>query len=139
MRQGALRVFGVVVVLLGIITAHRVGQWQDERTLWMGDLEIRKPRYWLNLGVAYDRAGDLVRAEGAYLHAIDLANDPVRSSDERIGGLAQAESNLALLRWRQGDQIVALTLIARAHDRIPTHPQIDGLYAWMTFAASSPR
>lgn len=65
----------LVVTLLAMLTIYRNGVWQSEIALWE-DVTVKSPakgRGYGALGHAYQRSGDLDRAETAYRRAIELS------------------------------------------------------------------
>ena len=90
-RPYAYAAGGVLLVLLSTRTAIRNLDWRDDMTFWEKTLETApgsvRARY--NLGLIYDRQGDLATAVGYYEDAIRL--DPSRSHIHNNLGTAYAK------------------------------------------------
>jgi tetratricopeptide (TPR) repeat protein len=91
-KQGAWRVMAVCAVLvftLGVLTVYRNTAYRSEVALWEDSVRKSpgKARGWNNLGYAYQQAGRIRDAEGAYLRALRI--DP---------GYALSRGNLRRLK-----------------------------------------
>lgn len=141
--MGRLLAWAVVlawVVACEVATRDRVALWSSpdpERALWDDAVghAPHKPRPWVNLGNAYLRAGAPELAEDAYRTAVAVA--PGRPYPERVLGRALAQTNWALVRWRQGDRAGALALLDAALAEYPRPVAARTLREWIVAQDSS--
>lgn len=119
---------------LAISTFVRVQTvWQSDQTLWADAVRTspRKPRVVMNLGRAYELAGDVVTAEAAYRSVIWLSWDPRRSAYVRRFSQAAAETNLAHLEMKQGHLASALQILDGTLTDFPTFPYAHYNRGWI--------
>ena len=112
-RHGAVT---AVVVLFVLLTAQRNTAWATQTTLWESVQRSgsRSYRTWVNLGKAYQEAGDVAAARRAYEKALEL--------DERHGDVY---NNLAVLLHRSGRVAEAVLWYEQALSR---YPDMDEIY-----------
>ena len=91
MRREVIGACLIWVVALGGATAQRCQTWSTELRLWSDAAAKtpKKPRPWINLGLAREQAGDLPGAFQAYSAALALSYQP------RISHYQQRFSNVA--------------------------------------------
>ena len=92
-------------LLLGVTTARRNMVWKSEMTLWADAVgkSPRKARPAMNLGHAYEQAGDHTAAIRWYRTALEIAPTYI-----------EAWNNLGIALWRNGDIDGALGSYRRA-------------------------
>lgn len=104
-RRVPLAASGLLLAVLGALTAWQCRIYENLETLWTDTLD-KNPACWMahnNLGDLYLQRGDLARAESCFLRAVDLNPD-----------YAEGISNLGNLRARQGDIPAAVRAFERA-------------------------
>src|SRR3990167_6415708 len=114
MRTLTWRPILVVGLLLvwAVLTADRVTVWTSDLTLWADAVAQapRRPRPWVNYGVALSAAGETDRAIAAYQRARILATDPQRGRYRNLSDQTIATNNLPALLAQQGQGLTAVTL-----------------------------
>jgi len=123
-RRRARMVLGLWLALLATTTAVRARVWHDELALWQ-DAAAQAPeklRPQVNLGRAYELAGDLFEAERAYKTVIGLSFDVRQSAYQRRFARAAAETNLAHLAMKAGQFATAMRILDSALEVWPEFP-----------------
>jgi hypothetical protein len=112
----------------------RVQVWQSDVAIWKEAVQWApwKPRPWVNLGGAYARASNMPSALYCEREAIERGSRPTRLRDERIGGVAVAEADAALLLNAFGEHDAAIGYARRAMGAAPSLPDVVGAFVWIT-------
>lgn len=129
----------VVLLLLGwaSVTHARARTWQNNLTLWTdaGEKAPRRPRAFINIGIARELVGDWQGAEQAYLQAIVLSGQPHLTRYQQVFHRAAGEVNLARLYAQTGHPAEGLQMLDGVLQRHPrfTHAHfVKGVVlAWL--------
>ena len=120
-------VLGLVVawiVLLGGTTYTRAQVWTSELTLWADATRVspQKPRPFINLGLALERAGDVPGAFQAHQASFALSFQPRLSQYQQAFSRVASETNIARLLAQHGREEEALRILDDVITRHPLFP-----------------
>lgn len=112
------------IVLLSVCTVQRARVWRSELTLWTDAVQktAQKPRPWINLGLARERAGDLAGAFYAHQTALALSSQPRLSRyQQRFSNIA-SRINIARMLAQTGHEPEAERLLDQVIAEVPNMP-----------------
>lgn len=109
------RVIGPALVLLvcAVLTHQRLAVWQTDRTLWADAVEKAptRPRPVMDYGRALEMDGDLAGAMQQFRAVLPLTLDARRGARSNRFAMAAAETNIAHLYLRQGQEATAMRVL----------------------------
>ena len=119
---------GLAVLLflaLAVVTYRRSLVWQSENALWTDAVSSspEMPRPHLNLGLEYEKAGDLQRALAEFDTAERLSYASYRNGKHQRMSRVAARSNIALIWLVQGRYRESEELLNAALTDWPGYPQ----------------
>jgi len=119
--RAALVVFLLVLMGLGFLTQSRARVWHDDLSLWTDAVQRapRKPRPWINLGLALERAGDVTSGMQAHQAALALSFQPRLSQYQQVFSRVASETNIARVLAQSGEEEAAERIL---NDIIARHP-----------------
>ena len=120
-------VLGMVCVwlfMLSGLTLVRASAWQSELTLWSDAVRQapKKPRPWINLGLAKERAGDIEGAFLAHQTALALAYQPRLTEYQRKFSRVASMTNIARMLAQHGQEEAALRMLNQVIAEAPLFP-----------------
>lgn len=128
MSRPMLGLCGLLLTLSLGSTYTRAQVWISEHTLWTDAVRKapRKPRPWINLGLAREVAGDIDGAFVAHQTALALSFQPRLTEYQQRFSRIASETNIARLLAQTGREEFALPML---NDILTRHP----LFPWARY------
>ena len=115
---------GIWLLLLSGVTCVRAQAWTSDLTLWTAAVAVtpQKPRPFINLGLAWDQAGQLPQAMQAWQTAYALAFQPRLTAYQQTFSQVASLTNIARVLAQHGQEPAAERLLTAVVARVPQFP-----------------